>query len=192
MNPRLDSSPAAEERRPAALRSQLGSDHVLAVLMDEHQHLLDRLDRLDELVNMELETLTLTQRRASLEEVVALARALIAAEPHHRREEEVLFPTLEQLGIHGPPTVMRAEHATLRHSKQRLEQEALAALRRSGQGWTETMRTARTLTQLLREHIRKEDEVLYPTAHERLTDPESWAQMQRRCDAIGYCCSAHG
>jgi len=102
-----------------------------------------------------------------------------------------MFPALERLGIHGPPAVMRAEHETLRQAKQHLEQEALSALRRDGQGWSETMRTARALVHLLREHIAKEDELLYPMAYGQLTDPALWNEMQRRCDEIGYCCAAH-
>ena len=38
-----------------------------------------------------------------------LVSEVLGAEPHHQREEEVLFPAIEELGIAGPPNMMRTE-----------------------------------------------------------------------------------
>jgi hypothetical protein len=46
---------------------------------------------------------------------------------------------------------------------------------------------ARALVGMLREHIAKEDNVLYPMAVRVIRDPAVWAELRRRCDEIGYC-----
>lgn len=186
------STPArhASRARPA-LRERLADDHVLAILMDEHQRLLAKLARLREIAALELATLQHAQRLALLEEVLAIAGALIAAEPHHQREEDVLFPALRARGIHGQTQVMLAEHEHLRNLKHALEIGARGVLRTGGHGWIDLMRTATELVEDMEGHIRKEDEVLYPMAFQVIADPADWAELARRCDAIGYCCHAH-
>jgi hypothetical protein len=181
-------APQASRARPA-LRERLSADHVLAVLMDEHQRLLARLERLEEILRTDASAPE--PRRTLLEELREIAAALLAAEPHHRREEEVLFPALRERGIDGPPAVMLAEHATLRERKQRLHCEVQQALAGEGPSWSPVVRAGLALSSLLREHIHKEDEVLYPLAHRVIADAAQWAEMKRRCDQIGYCCPTH-
>jgi hypothetical protein len=180
--------------RPAgtrpALRARLADDHVLAVLMDEHQRLLARLARLREIADLDLATLQHAQRIERLEEVLGIASELLGAEPHHQREERVLFPALQARGIHGPPTVMCAEHEHLRSQKHALESGARRVLETGGHGWIDLMRAAHGLAHDLEGHIHKEDEILYPMAFQVL-DPGEWAGLKERCDRIGYCCHAH-
>ena len=40
----------------------------------------------------------------------------------------------------------------------------------------------------LREHIFKENNILYPTALEAIDDAQVWVQLKRDCDRVGYCC----
>jgi DUF438 domain-containing protein len=50
-----------------------------------------------------------------------IAAHLLGAEPHHQREEQVLFAELENRGLFGQPRVMRMEHEDLRirkHARQ--------------------------------------------------------------------------
>jgi len=55
MNATLHASPTSATPRSRAaspgLRASLAHDHVLAVLMDEHQRLLAKLDRLEEIAS---------------------------------------------------------------------------------------------------------------------------------------------
>ena len=175
---------------PTGLRQRLGDEHVLAVLMDEHQRLLVKLDRLDEIAREDLAGLNHVRRMALLEEVRAIVAALTAAEPHHQREEEVLFPALREHGIQAPPARMVAEHVTLRAHEHRVTEGVARVIEAEGRGWTELMRLARELARFLREHINKEDGVLYPLAFEVLSEPGLWDELKQRCDSIG-CCSAH-
>lgn len=171
-----------------ALRASLSDEHPLATLLDEHQVILSHLARLAELTLAPALVTAPALRRAVLEELLRLATKLIGVEPHHQREEQVLFPALEERGIHGPPEAMAAEHVRLRALKHALHDQARRLLAGGESLWPETCATAETLIEMLRAHIAKEDGVLYPLALRVIHEPSVWAELRRRCDAIGYCC----
>lgn len=92
---------------------------------------------------------------------------------HHRKEEGVLFPAMEAAGIPaqgGPIAVMVEEHERGRTLTARMR----AAAERLGAGdaaaRAEIVSTAREYVSLLREHIAKEDHVLFPMANAALSD----------------------
>jgi hemerythrin-like domain-containing protein len=94
---------------------------------------------------------------------------------HHGKEEGHLFPLLEARGVRregGPTGVMLHEHEEGRG----LLAAMARAVERDAPG--EFARHARAYTRLLREHIRKEDQCLFPMAAGILsgTDAESLAQ----------------
>jgi len=94
---------------------------------------------------------------------------------HHLKEEKILFPALEKHGIPregGPIGMMLVEHEEGRSYVR----EMMEALAHEG-GDSEVRRTilgqnARAYLRLLREHIRKEDEVLFQMADEALSPEE--------------------
>ena len=88
---------------------------------------------------------------------------------HHKKEEGVLFPTMVDYGMpsqSGPIAVMLAEHEqgriytrAMRAAAQRLLDGDLTARQ-------ELVRNARAYVVLLRQHIAKEDSVLFPMANQ--------------------------
>lgn len=166
------------------LRASLSDDHPVAVLLDEHQVILSHLARLAELTASPT-----VPERAELEQLTLLAARLIGVEPHHQREEQVLFPALQERGIHGPPEAMASEHVSLRALKHALDYHARRLLAGNRSAWPDARATAETLIEMLRAHIAKEDGVLYPLALRAIDDPSVWAELRRRCDEIGYCCT---
>jgi hemerythrin-like domain-containing protein len=89
---------------------------------------------------------------------------------HHGKEEERLFPALERHGIPremGPTGVLLEEHvagrAHVRRMREQLRAGDVAALRRESLDYIA----------LLRDHIRKEDEVLFAMARAALTPDEA-------------------
>jgi len=85
---------------------------------------------------------------------------------HHGKEEETLFPLVEQRGIpkNGPTHVMRTEHEQGRSIAKALE-EAVERYKKSDAGAKEAIvEYARSYGRLLSQHIWKEDNVLYPLA----------------------------
>lgn len=94
---------------------------------------------------------------------------------HHRKEEEYLFPAMEEAGFPrfgGPIGVMLADHdegrrytASLRTAAERLAAGDRTAL-------TDVVENARNYVGLLRQHIMKEDNVLFMMA-KRALSPET-------------------
>lgn len=147
--------------------------------------ILSHLERLAELT-----AAPTVPERADLEELARLASRLIGVEPHHQREDQVLFPALQERGIHGPPEAMASEHVRLRALKHALDDLARRLLAGGRSAWPDARATAEALIEMLRAHIAKEDGVLYPLALRVIHEPSVWAELRRRCDAIGYCCRA--
>jgi hemerythrin-like domain-containing protein len=93
---------------------------------------------------------------------------------HHRKEEGLLFPAMEAAGVPregGPIGVMLAEHEEGRRLTHgmRAAAERLAAGDEAARG--EVARNALGYVQLLRQHIAKEDGVLFPMADRAVRDP---------------------
>jgi DUF438 domain-containing protein len=179
----------ARAGQSARLRAELPTGHVLHTMLIEHDRILAFLDRL-EMVNRVIQTRdTIGTDAPVLVDLLEIADHLLAAEPHHQREEQVLFVALERLGIEGPPAVMRAEHEELRRLKHELEELAIAADRTDfGTFKRELQLVSWNLISTLREHIQKENEVLYPMALRAIKSQETWSSMKVACDRIGYCC----
>ena len=48
--------------------------------------------------------------------------------------------------------------------------------------------TVNFLTLTLRDHIFKENNILYPAALGVIVKTEDWNELKEKCDKIGYCC----
>lgn len=93
---------------------------------------------------------------------------------HHGKEEDILFERMIDYGMPretGPIAVMLHEHEDGRRLVRALSDFAT----RSSAGWSDADRanirqTARAYAELLRQHIQKEDMILYPMAVSRLDE----------------------
>jgi len=103
---------------------------------------------------------------------------------HHGKEEETLFPLVEQRGIpFGPTAVMRMEHEQGRGFVKALA-EALGRYEQGNKNAKAAiMENARGYTQLLAQHIPKEDNVLYPLA-ERILGPSDQEELLEKFEEI--------
>jgi hemerythrin-like domain-containing protein len=92
---------------------------------------------------------------------------------HHGKEEDVLFPALEQRGMPrggGPIGVMLAEHEIGR-SHVRAMSAGLDRLRNAeADALTVILENARAYRDLLQAHIQKENNILFPMADRLLPD----------------------
>lgn len=88
---------------------------------------------------------------------------------HHKKEEEVLFKALQAAGLSatsGPIAVMLAEHEQGRAYIRALRAAAEQWQRGERAAVASVVANARGYTTLLREHIAKEDGVLFPLANQ--------------------------
>jgi hemerythrin-like domain-containing protein len=170
---------------PAPATKCCGHHDAFAILHDCHEHILERLTRLETL-GRELKAAAVIDERhlAVLGDVLTFLDTAVPM--HSADEEQTLFPRLrEALGPMGGPTPMDCmEREHVQH------QALLAALKRAV-----VKRDAKTAGQAAlsivaeyREHIGKEEEILFPWARKTLADPvvvESMTRQmrQRRMDA---------
>jgi len=161
---------------------------IIDTMVSEHSLILGFLDELDATNKSVQSTNNLSDAKAGISSMNDLAAKLLDAEPHHQREEQVLFPELEKIGIAGPPSVMRSEHEILRAYKHKLKELSESSNEQNFDELKEELNAASVnIVDILRGHIAKENDILYPMALQALHNPEMWEIMKQRCDEIGYC-----
>ena len=92
---------------------------------------------------------------------------------HHGKEEELLFPALEQIGVNrdnGPIGVMLREHQLGRESVQKMKAAFSQFKTGSVSAAVDFTRNARDYISLLDQHIEKENNVLFPLAEKQLSE----------------------
>ena len=170
------------------IKTKIEPGHVIFTFIAEHDKILEFLTQLEE-INFRIQKLE--KYNSSLEEIEALKTVvdnILDAENHHQREEQVLFIELEDRQITGPTRIMRMEHEDLRAKKKFLRQAAEEASELDFAEFKEKVDdTSKYIIFNLRDHIFKENYILYPTAIEAITERETWQDMKIRCDKIGYC-----
>ena len=170
------------------IKNSLEVGHVVNTLIVEHDKILEFLTRLEEL-NSEVQKLdSIKGNEQYVDELKVTIDNIIAAEPHHKREEEVLFKELEGNEITGPTRIMRMEHDDLRGKKREIRELLNCIEYIPFEDFKERLQDLTSyLIFNLRDHIFKENTILYPTALESLKDEELWEDMKKRCNEIGYC-----
>ncbi len=152
---------------------------AIAGLMEEHR-LIERL--LDALEAM---TAASAVARADVADLVLLLRRYADA-LHHAKEEDVLFPALD-VACAGSDThleALRDHHDEGRRLVAELGQIAEApGASLDGPDLARLGRLSRDYVALLREHIRMEDEIVYPMARARIR-PAAWDDVEAACAEI--------
>ena len=170
------------------LKMKLKPGHMLDTLIIEHEKIKEFLTELETL-NLEIQKSTSFDENKQLFLTLSqLAKNIIDAENHHKREEDVLFPELEKRNITGPTRIMRMEHDQLRSKKRLLKSAAENTTTENfDNSKKEIDELAKYIVFNLRDHIYKENYILYPTAINALQDNALWEEMKHRSDKIGYC-----
>jgi hemerythrin-like domain-containing protein len=94
---------------------------------------------------------------------------------HHGKEEELLFPALEHIGVGnkgGPIAVMLDEHQKGREYVQTMNAALAQFTKGDRTAADEFVKTARKYINLLDQHIDKENNVLFPLAEKHLSEQE--------------------
>lgn len=171
------------------MEPNLQPGHPLHTFKEEHKKILAFLDELEK-VNQDLQREGgYNQNNEDFKKLEDIAEHLVGAEPHYQREEEALFPVLEKRGVAGPPEVMRGEHEELRPKKKEILEISKTVQKVDFNNFKEKLEWAVDfLAPFLREHISKEDNILYPLALEVIQEEAVWQSIKDKCDKIGYCC----
>lgn len=170
------------------IKTKIEPGHVVHTFITEHDKILRFLTELEE-INSKIQKLeSYDGGTQEFEDLKTVVDNILDAESHHQREEQVLFSEMEEREITGPTRIMRMEHDDLRAKKKYLKQAAEEASKLNFNELKESIDdTAKYIIFNLRDHIFKENYILYPTAIEAIKEKEIWNDMKRRCDEIGYC-----
>lgn len=170
------------------VRTKIEPGHVLDTLIAEHEEIKGFLTQLEE-INFNIQKLKRADEdRALTSKLIITAENLLDAENHHKREEDVLFPEMEKRNITGPTRIMRMEHDELRARKRLLKETAEKVDIMDFDSYKAKVdEAAKYIVFNLRDHIYKENYILYPTALDAIQDKELWKDMKNRCDKVGYC-----
>lgn len=171
------------------IKAGLAPGHVIHTLVSEHEMILGFLDELERVNQAAQKTSSYSSNKDEVKKLTHIAEHLIGAEPHHKREEDVFFPEVEKRGVFGPPQVMRMEHEDLRRRKHDLKELSESAEQMDFNTFKKRLDTiSRFIVPTLRDHIFKENNILYPMALQVIQEKNIWDKMKTECDKIGYCC----
>jgi hemerythrin-like domain-containing protein len=148
------------------------------VLMSEHRVIEQVLGCLDKMADSAFEAGTLDVEGAR--DAISFIRTF-ADGCHHKKEEDRLFPALERHGMPhdaGPTSVMRHEHDLGRANVKRMDDAVSAFVRGDATAADRFAFEARGFCELLRDHIAKEDQVLFPMA-DRMLPPAVQDELMR-------------
>lgn len=166
---------------------EVDPSHPITILQEEHKVIQGYLAKLEEITQKLNASKNFTLSQDDMAELRNVAQLLVEAESHYKREEDALFPRLEQQGISGPPSIMRLEHVELRKRKEALKELIEATGRLTQADFAKELGELEGfIVPTLRSHIFKEDNILYPTALQAISGNE-WSTIKREFDEIGYC-----
>ena len=167
-------------------KNDLKPGHPLHTLIEEHEVILNFLRNLEDLNLFFQKSLAINKDNQELQKLEDIAEHLISAEPHHQREEEVLFPEIEKRGVLGPPEAMKQEHEILRGYKKELKNMVKNFDGKNLADFKKKLKeVSDNLVLMLREHISKENDILYPLAFQVIPEENLWQEIKNKCDKIG-------
>lgn len=160
--------------------------HPISILIEEHRVMLERTERLGTLVKMIEEACDSVYVGDALTELQSIAKDFQDSEKHYLREENVLFPTMEKHGVTEPPAIMWMEHNRIREIKKKVLDIVEAWDGRLYSDFKKQLSEATgPLCSLLPDHFFKENNILFPTALQVVTDKE-WEDVRKEFNEIGY------
>ena len=137
-------------------------------LENDHVYIIRLIDVMEKMV------LNCATDTAHMELVVNLIKTY-ADGFHHAKEEQVLFPLLEEKGfskVHGPVAVMLHEHVEGREFVKGISQRIDVYKAGNVSALPEIYQYMQGYVDLLREHINKENNVLFKLADKALSSDE--------------------
>lgn len=162
--------------------------HPIKILEKEHDKILENIGMLEKSISNVRKGKSFSDIKTEMPKLKKAVHVFEEAELHHKREEDVLFPMLEKKGIDGPPSMMRMEHEELRKRKKGLKNAVMNAEKMNYDEFASSVEeNGNFIVSVLREHINKENTILYPMSMEVIGDDE-WKDVRKRFDKIGYCC----
>lgn len=153
---------------------------AIDVLMSEHRRIEGLLDALDTYATRA--SSGLGPPRQDLADLVAVLRGYADAH-HHAKEEDVLFRAMADAGVpadDGPVAMMFEQHREGRRLVAELAELSYGSDPMTEANGRDIARVSQDYSDMLRAHIRAEDDMVYPLARERIL-PNAWDDVITQC-----------
>ncbi|EPS52648.1 hypothetical protein CFSAN002368_05848 [Clostridium botulinum A1 str. CFSAN002368] len=162
------------------IKTKISKGHVVYTLIDEHDKILRFLEDLEK-VNSDIQkTKSYDEAKEKIYSINKLAENILDAENHHQREEKVLFVEMEKREITGPTRIMRMEHDDLRARKKELKRLSENADKMEFDEFKNKVdEVSKYIIFNLRDHIFKENYILYPSSLEAIKGKDIWDDMKK-------------
>jgi uncharacterized protein len=171
------------------LRAKLPANHIVRIILAEHEMMLCFLADLEELDEEIQQLSSCSPTSFEMRKLTHIVTHLAVAGDHEYREAEVIFPELERQGYYGPQEIVKVDHAGLDSCKR-----GLIELIQSRPETTPPARfklhlhtAVKYMAPMMRQEILTEDNILYPVAIEVITNKSVWDRIKASCEQIGYC-----
>jgi hemerythrin-like domain-containing protein len=146
----------------------MSNDTPTRILRDQHKNILKIADILEEVLSIEPEPGAFDYD--AIADCIAFIK-LYADALHHGKEEDLLFPELESLGMSrqaGPVAVMLYEHEQGRAFAKAMADAIEPARAGDGKAQARLANAGRGYVDLIRAHIGKEDNILFNMADQMI------------------------
>ena len=171
------------------LRSRLPANHIVRIILAEHEMMLCFLADLEELDGEIQQLSSCSPTSVEMRKLAHIVAHLAVAGDHEYREAEVVFPELLRHGYYGPQEIVKSDHPGLDSCKRELikltqsESETMTL-----EKFKLHLHTAvKYMVPMMRQEIFTEDNILYPVAIEVITNKNVWDRIKANCEQIGYC-----
>ena len=147
------------------MKAHLPPGHVISTLVSGHETILCFLDELWWLNERIGKMSAYDPESETFRKISHIARHLVVADLHYQREEDILFPALEERGVYGPTAIMKEEHIQLMEKKHELENLTDHVSEMDFEDFKRCLDyVTKFIIPTLRYHISKDHNILYPTA----------------------------
>jgi uncharacterized protein len=178
-----------ESQRNNSLRDSLPPNHLLRIVYAEHDLLLYFLYDLMNLVAALGKMPDWTSCHNETEKMTHIMGHLCTMDAHQVREEQVILPQLLAHHCGDMPTLIFGEHKRLHHQRVAIKEFIDTIDTADFVEWRSGLDDViREFVPATREHIYKEEHILYPDAIKLIPDPQVWEDMKSACDKLGLCC----
>ncbi|HAL45670.1 MAG: hypothetical protein A2Y12_19340 [Planctomycetes bacterium GWF2_42_9] len=172
----------------ALLRANLSADHPVRRILAEHEMFECFLADL-EIANVLIQDADeLTELSSEFRRLAHVAEHLQAIDVHDQREDDLVFPVLENYPCRSICVVLGKAHWRIKNMVSNLTM-AVNNFRQFDQTQFKIQINALSsaIVPILREHIFQEDNILYPVALDVIKDDRVWWRIKQLSDEMGYC-----
>lgn len=172
----------------ALLRANLSAEHPIRRIIAEHEMFECFLADLAE-ANVEVQSAgVITELSSEYRKLEHIAEHLQAIGIHNQREDDLVFPVLENYPCKSICGVLSKAHWRINNIVGNLTM----AINNFKQFEPEQFKMqinalSCAIVPIVREHIFQEDNILYPVALDCLQDEKVWQRVKRLSDEMGYC-----